>query len=307
MNFPIPRWLSLVTVAVFLIGCGGSSDEKAAVPEPANEPSAAAPEPKAPKRPTYWSDITLHQVIRDTNVGYSGNGQFQIDQQGQPEAISLGSCGITSIEAFRGLPLKLLDLQGCPITDISAVEGMPLVELYLDSTNVEDLSALEGNTTLRKLYVDNTKVKDLTPIKQAPIQELNLVKSRVTNIDALEDQPLRMLWLTDLAVKDIRPLRKCPLESLTLHRTLVEDLKPLENHPYLMRLHIGEAPVRDLTPLAGLRLTRLVFTPATVEKGIDEVRTIPTMTEIGTQFEDQANTLMPPAVFWPKYDAGEFK
>ena len=31
------------------------------------------------------------------------------------------------------------------------------------------------------------------------------------------------------------------------------------------------------------------------------------MTQIGTTFEQDLNTLLPPAQFWPKYDAGEFK
>ncbi|MCB1077911.1 MAG: hypothetical protein KDM64_08810, partial [Verrucomicrobiae bacterium] len=105
---------------------------------------------------------------------------------------------------------------------------------------------------------------------------------------------------------DISPLVTTPLISLTLHQTRVENLQPLATLRTLQRLHIGETPVKDLTPIASLPLTRLVFTPSTVEKGADLIRQIPTMQQLGVEFEDDMNTLMPPAIFWERYDKGEF-
>jgi Leucine-rich repeat (LRR) protein len=88
--------------------------------------------------------------------------------------------------------------------------------------------------------------------------------------------------------------------SLTLHRTKVADLSPLAKSG-LQRLHIGETRVTDLSPLAGLRLTRLVFDPEKITKGKEAVMAIPTITEIGTKFEDEANDLAAPAVFWQSH------
>jgi Leucine-rich repeat (LRR) protein len=85
--------------------------------------------------------------------------------------------------------------------------------------------------------------------------------------------------------------------SLTLHRTPVNDISPLANTG-LQRLHIGETNVSDLTPLKGLRLTRLVFDPDDIKSGMDVVKAIPTITEIGSKFEDGQNDLKPAAVFW---------
>jgi len=85
--------------------------------------------------------------------------------------------------------------------------------------------------------------------------------------------------------------------SLTLHRTPVTDLSPLAN-TRLQRLHIGETDVTDLTPLAGLPLTRLVFDPDDIDKGMGTIRGMTGLREIGTKFEDGANTLKPPAAFW---------
>lgn len=296
-----------IGAAVFLSSCGGKDDEKESQSTASSDPAEESPAPAEPPQRAFWNELLLHKAIREGNIGYSGNGVFQINEQTrQPEAVVLSNCGVTNIEPLRGMPLKMLDLQGCPISNIAAVEGMPLMEFFLDGTNVEDLSPLEGNTTLQKLYVDRTNVKDLEPLRKLPLQELNLSKSRVDDIAALEAMPLRMLWLTGLPVTNIMPLRNCPLESLTLHQTRVEDLRPLANHRYLMRLHIGETPVRDLTPIAGLRLTRLVFTPAGIEKGIDEIRQMP-MREIGTHFDDEMKTLVPSPAFWQQYDQGAFK
>jgi internalin A len=279
-----------------------SADQGKPVAKPEQKTETVSKEPPAP---IAWTEVALHKALREANVGYSGNGEFRIEG-GRVIAVRLSQCGITNAGPLRGMPLMMLDLQACPVSDISALEGMPLIELYLDGTAVEDLSPLAGMNSLKKLYIDKSNVKDLSPLKGLPIQELNAVATRVSDISALKGMPLQMLWLTDLPVKDIAALAGSPLVSVTLHRTKVEDLGPLAQ-TRIQRIHIGETPVMDLTPLAGLPLTRLVFDPDKIQKGIDGIRGITTMAEIGTKFEEDLNTLLPPAQFWSKYDAGEFK
>jgi len=115
--------------------------------------------------------------------------------------------------------------------------------------------------------------------------------------------PLQMLWLTDTPVSDIAPLAKCPLVSLTLHRTSVTDVSPLAGTA-LQRLHIGETDVTDLSPLRGMRLTRLVFDPDKITKGIEVLAELPALQEVGTKFEEGANDLAPPAVFFQNRGSG---
>lgn len=296
---------TVIAAALLLTGCG---KDGAPAPEPsvADEKTEPVEKPEAPAQPVFWGEVSLHKALRDANPAYTGNGQFQINEQGQPEAIGLADCGVSSLEPLRGMPLKALDLKGCPVSDISPVAGMPLENLFLENTNVEDLSPLKGNTTLTELYLSATNVEDISPLKGLPIQQLNLVGCRVTDLTPLAGMPLQMLWLTDLPVTDISPLAQTPVISLTLHRSKVEDLTPLAR-TRLERLHIGETPVKDLTPLAGLPLTRLIFTPANIEKGIDAVRGMPSIREIGSAFEDGRDTRLAPTDFWAKYDAGEFK
>ena len=70
----------------------------------------------------------------------------------------------------------------------------------------------------------------------------------------------------------------------------------------LKRLNIARTQVKDLSPLEGLNLQRLIFTPSEITMGIDAVRSMTSLAEIGTSFE----TVMPAAQFWNAYDAGEF-
>jgi hypothetical protein len=114
--------------------------------------------------------------------------------------------------------------------------------------------------------------------------------------------PLKFLWLNETPVSDISALSDCPLVSLTLHKTLVKDLGPLANSR-LERLHIGETPVSDLTPLKGLSLKRLIFTPGRITKGIEIIREMKSIREIGPSFENRMN----PSQFWSLYSEGKFK
>ena len=58
----------------------------------------------------------------------------------------------------------------------------------------------------------------------------------------------------------------------------------------------------DLTPLRNVPLQRLIFRPGRITKGIDFIREMGTLREIGPSFE----TLMPPEQFWQRFDQGDF-
>jgi hypothetical protein len=72
-------------------------------------------------------------------------------------------------------------------------------------------------------------------------------------------------------------------------------------------LNIAGTKVTDLTPLKGRNLTRLIFTPENITKGIEIVRDMESLRELDTSFEGDTPTAMRPADFWSQYDAGEFE
>ncbi len=223
-------------------------------------------------------------------------------------AVAINDENLRDISPLVGLPLRFLDLAGSGVEDLHPLRGMPLEVLYLERTRVKDLRPLEG-MSLVELRLNETAVEDIRPLAGMPLRRLYLARTRVRDLSPLAGCfTLDSLWLNDTPVEDIRPLAGCPnLVSLTLAGTRVGDLSPLKGLR-LERLHIARTPVEDLRPLAWLRLTRLVFSPGRIKVGMDVVRHMPTLREIGTAFgeEDRGlpSNLMPPQIFWQEFDAG---
>lgn len=257
---------------------------------------AASTTEQGPARPE-----TINQRLKAKNPHYDGQAQFAT-RPGLELVGDLSGTGITDISPLTGVPFGALDLRGLHLSNLEPLHGMPLKLLALEDTKVTDLTPLKG-MKLEKLYLNNTGVAELGPLAGMPLQELMLVGTKVKDVGPLRGAPLQALWLNGTAVADISPLAGCPLVSLTLEGTKVVDLGPLSKMATLQRLHIGETPVSDLTLLRELRLTRLIFTPSKITKGLDVARNMKSLTEIGTTLE----TKMAPAQFWSLYDQGKMK
>ena len=83
--------------------------------------------------------------------------------------------------------------------------------------------------------------------------------------------------------------------------TAVTDLEPLRGMP-LQELYFHSTPVTDVSPLAGAPLRKLVFSPRQVTKGLEVLRAMETLRELGPNPQQ----MLPAAEFWKRYDAGEF-
>ncbi len=247
----------------------------------------------------------LAAALKEKNSGF--NGEMQMEPiSADLFGLVIHDPALKDITPLARQRIGLLDLSQCDITDLRPLEGLPLVELYLeDNQRLTDISALRG-MPLRKLYLSRTRVENLGPLRTAPLEDVNLLGTRVKDLSPLAECPIKMLWLTGCPVQDISPLRRVPLVSLTLQDTQVSDLSPLAGHP-LQRLHIGGAEVTDLTPLGSAQLTRLIFTPSKIKAGLDVVRKMSSLQELGTRFDDAGDDKMPPATFWELYDKGELK
>jgi hypothetical protein len=89
----------------------------------------------------------------------------------------------------------------------------------------------------------------------------------------------------------------------------VTDISPVRALERLRSLSFGNdrnhrSKFSDLSPLEGMNLTLLFFTPKNITKGLDVIRKMKSLKAIGTRNEDKDK--FPPDVFWKKYDAGEF-
>ena len=201
-----------------------------------------------------------------------------------------------------GGKIRIVDLMNTKAKDLAPLAGLSLTELYLEETLVKDLSPLAG-MPLKKLHINKTSVTDLTPLAGMTLQELNLNGSEVESLAGLEGVKIDTLWLPHTKVADLTPITESELQSLDLEDTLVGSLEPLKEMKTLRRLHIASTAVTDLTPLADLKLDRLLLTPSKITAGMDVIRNMPSIKELGSSIEAK----MPAAQFWTLYDAGQFK
>lgn len=241
----------------------------------------------------------IQSVLKKANTEYLGQGKFH-QENGQIIAAEFPNCGLQDLSPLRGLPLQALDLSGNPVRELRHLRGMPLVKLYLEFTLVESVRELV-DAQLVELRLNGSPVQNLTGLEGQPLENLYAVGTQINDIKALSSSNLRQLWLSESPVSDLSALAGLPLISLTIQRTLVEDLNFIRKLPVIKRLHIGETLISDLTPLRGLNLTRLVFTPSRIERGIDIVKGLSNLKEIGTRFDDQGKDLMPPDAFWAQF------
>jgi len=249
------------------------------------------------------TDITPLGNLRSLLESLVATPDGEPPEQLPPVAISLGGTAVKDISSLAEIPrIIALDLAKTNVGDLSPIRGAPIRELFLEETKIDDVEALR-DMELEKLYLSHTNVSDLSPLAGAPLKELNIVGTKVSDLSPLEGSWIQMLWFSECPVEDLSPLKKMPLVSVTMEGAPVSDLSPLERHPSLRRLHIAETDVTDLTPLKWLKLTRLIFTPSRIEKGIGFVRDMETLREIGTTFDNR----MPPAQFWRAYEAGAFR
>ena len=86
------------------------------------------------------------------------------------------------------------------------------------------------------------------------------------------------------------------------HVTKVADLSPLKGMP-LEELYCDRTLITDLSPLAGMKLKKLSFTPNPELKGLQAIRQMDSLVEIGTASDKMISS----DKFWKQYDAGAFR
>ena len=183
--------------------------------------------------------------------------------------------------------------------DLSPLNGMKIRKLVCAVDNL-DLSTVKG-LPLSELACYGG-ITNLTPISGMPLQRLTLSGNwELTNIKPLRGMPLTSFACDNTQVADLSPLSGMPLKTLICHVTKVADLSPLKGMP-LEELFCDRTLITDLSPLAGMKLKKLSFTPNPALKGLEAIRHMDSLVEIGTAYDK----LVSSEKFWKQYDAGAF-
>jgi serine/threonine protein kinase len=185
--------------------------------------------------------------------------------------------------------------------DLSPFAGMKIGTLICMVKNI-DLTTVKG-LPLSEFASFGGGITDLRPFASMPLRALTLSGNwEVKNLEPLKGMPLTSLACDNTQVADLSPLSGMPLTILVCHVTNVVDLSPLKGMP-LEVLNCDRTPVRDLSPLAGMKLKRLSFTPKPDLKGLQAIRQMDSLMEIGTT----QNKLISSKEFWKQFDEGAFK
>lgn len=289
------KLFSLVAVCCFLAAC---SEEP--TPQPLPEGTAASPAfETAPAQPP--SPV---EEIRDAlGIGKSG----ELKKVGDAIVVAnLARTKVADLSALKGEELRKVDVMETAVADLSPLAGQPVEELYAEKTKVRSLEPLK-DMPLTKIYLSETEVSDLSALAGKSLVELNLVDTQVADLSPLSDCRLGTLWLRRCPISDLAPLAGTGLVSLDVGETKVADISVLGTMPSLKRLHIAETDVTDLTPLAGLNLERLIFSPWKIEKGLDEIRKMASLQQLDVSFDNQQGQALRPDEFWKRWDAGDIE
>ena len=73
----------------------------------------------------------------------------------------------------------------------------------------------------------------------------------------------------------------------------------------LKTLKCWKTPIKDLSPLAGMSLQLIIVTLKNITQGIEVLRPMNSLQQIGVNRSDDGYSPFPPFQFWKKYDAGE--
>ena len=277
--------LTILTIA----GCGESKDEQTPTAPPVARATASS-EP----------EVILPSELRRK---MKANENAKFEKVGNDiVGAELFQSGVKSIEALRGLPLRVLDLGMTDVTDLSPIEGMDLKTLILENTAIDSLDSIKG-MQLEVLKIQNTKITDLSLIEGMPIRELNLLAIPVDDLTTVATLPLETLWIPQTNVTDISPLKGKPMLSLDIQGTKVDSIEALTGMTTLKRLNISDTLVTDLTPLEGIKLEGITLSPENIKTGIEALRSMPTLATVVTSPQNPRQSA---AEFWRAYDAGDW-
>jgi hypothetical protein len=204
------------------------------------------------------------------------------------------------------MPLAELNLFGCvQVRDLEPLKGMLLTRLNLYSCAVKDLAPLKGMPLTALFLAACGQVNDVSSLTGMPLKDLNIDNTQVPDLNSLQGMSLTSLSMWGcVRVQDLEPLRDMPLTLLALPQCpKVKDLGPVARMR-LKRLEIVDTGVTDLTPLRGTSLESITLTPKNINQGVEILRRMKSLKTIRTE---RLGEDIPAAEFWTRYDKGEFK
>jgi Leucine-rich repeat (LRR) protein len=198
-------------------------------------------------------------------------------------------------------------LTGIDVDRMPTIRDGVVTELEFHTDYVTDIAPVRALLGLKKLKCNGSastrgKLSDLSPLKGMQLTYLDCGWSPpLADLSPLEGMPLTDLYCGGTKILDLSPLKGIRLTRLWCQDTPVSGLSPLRGMS-LNALDCSGTRVDDFSPLEGMSLTDVCFTPRRIKTGMDVIRQMKSVRNIGIAWQKRIS----PDEFWKKYDAGEF-
>jgi serine/threonine protein kinase len=229
------------------------------------------------------------------------------------EVLRLSNTRVSDLSPLRGMALQTLEIHGCNVTDLSPLVGMPLKELSLgNNKRLSDLKPLAG-LPLEKLNANMLPMIDLSPLRGLPLKELLMHNNDgvVPDFSPIHQSATLERISLPSAISDLSFLTTLPKlqqvewhkgqgkdvwlptrEFLAIYGPEVPEIKAgraalasagLRDLPiwrisadadHHLQLGLGDTPIKDLAPLRGLPVSRLILSGTDVVD-LDPLRGMP--------------------------------
>ena len=163
--------------------------------------------------------------------------------------LSVSETPIRDLSPLKGMPLRNLDIGGTQITDLVPLEGMQLESFLMWSMQTSDLRPLRGMPLTRFQADGCGGIRDFSPLKSAPIRQMDISRGNVSDLSFIEGMPLRDFTAYGTSIADLTPLQKTPVRVLRIDSTKVQSLVAINGLP-IEKLEVRKCRLlRDLSPL----------------------------------------------------------
>ncbi len=229
------------------------------------------------------------------------------------EVLRLSYTRVSDLSPLRGMSLQKLELHGTDVADLSPLVGMPLKELSLgNNKRLSDLKPLAG-LPLEKLNATHLPMIDLSPLRGLPLKELLMHSDGdvVPDFSPIHHSPTLERISLPSAISDLAFLTTLPKlqqvewhkgqgkdvwlptrEFLAIYGPEVPEIKAaraalasagLRDLPiwrisadadHQLHLNLRDTPIKDLAPLRGLPVRRLILSGTDVVD-LDPLRGMP--------------------------------
>jgi Leucine-rich repeat (LRR) protein len=181
------------------------------------------------KNPSFLRGMHLESVsLADTPVY-----DFSVLAQMPIKALNVSDTQFKYLEPFKKWPLKTLRANNSKITNLRTLNSFAktLTVLELNNVKAAQFDAMANLNKLTHLSLADTQFSDPALLSSMKLVSLNLNRTKVDSIDALNPGALKVLRIEDTDVDSIATLQGCELDRFYCKGAPIKNYRPIYGAP----------------------------------------------------------------------------